>query len=183
MRTALTLILLAALMAGKEKTDRTIRYEVIADVTPDEVYRMWTTPEGVRRFFAPAARIDARPGGRYEILFAPNKDPEGLSHGTTGARVLRAEPGKLLAFEWITFAGDTDLGEKGPPMASPEMRNARPLPTWVELSFAPAGQGRTRVTFAHYGFRRGDRWDRSFAFFERAWKGVLDQLAVACRAR
>jgi hypothetical protein len=38
-----------------------------------------------RRPFAPAARIDARPGGEYAILFSPEKDPQGLSHGTKGA--------------------------------------------------------------------------------------------------
>jgi uncharacterized protein YndB with AHSA1/START domain len=181
MCTALLPFLLATLMAGKERTDRTIRYEVTVEASPDAVYRSWTTAEGVRLFFAPDARIDARPGGRYEILFAPDQDPQGLSHGTTGARVLDAQPGKALSFEWITFAGDTRLGENAPPMAAPELRNARPLPTWVELSFSGAGEGRTRVTFAHYGFRRGGPWDRSYAFFERAWKRVLDQLVAACR--
>jgi uncharacterized protein YndB with AHSA1/START domain len=179
MRTVL--ILAAALMAGKTKTDRTIRYEATVQASPQEVYRLWTTPEGVRRFFAPDAVIDAQPGGRYEIHFSPEKDPEGLSHGTKGARVLRAVPGKALAFEWITFAADADLGDKAPPVAPPELRNARPLPTWVELSFAPEGRG-TRVTFAHYGFRKGGLWDGSYAFFKRAWKLVLDQLVQVYRA-
>jgi uncharacterized protein YndB with AHSA1/START domain len=170
----------AALMAGKTKTDRTIRIEVIVDTSPDEVYRLWTTREGVQRFFAPDAIIEPEPGGRYEIHFAPARDPEGLSHGTRGARVLQAQPGRALAFEWITFAADSDLGESAPPVAAPEVRNARPLPTWVELSFAAAGGG-TRVTFAHYGFRHGALWDGSYAFFKRAWKRVLAQLVEACR--
>jgi uncharacterized protein YndB with AHSA1/START domain len=175
------LILAVALMAGKTKTDRTIRYEVIVEASPDDVYRLWTTREGVQKFFAPDALIEAQPGGRYEIRFSPEKDPEGLSHGTKGARVLQAVPGKTLAFEWITFAADADLGDKAPPIAPPELRNARPLPTWVELSFAPTGRG-TRVTFAHYGFRRGGLWEGSYDFFKRAWKLVLDQLVQACRA-
>lgn len=56
MHTALILAA-AALMAGKTKTDRTIRIEVIVATSPDEVYRLWTTREGVQRFFAPDAII------------------------------------------------------------------------------------------------------------------------------
>ena len=76
---------------------------------PAEVFRLWTCTEGIGKFFAPDARIDAVTGGRYEILFAPAKDPEGNSHGTKGARILKLVPDKELAFEWITFAGDGNL--------------------------------------------------------------------------
>jgi len=38
----------------------------------------------VKKFFAPEARIDPRPGGRYTVIFFPSKDPEGDSHGQKG---------------------------------------------------------------------------------------------------
>jgi hypothetical protein len=94
----------APLMDGKVKTANTIVLEAETQCSPEESYALWSTAEGVQRFFAPAARIDARPGGEYTVLFFPDKDPEGLSHGTKGARVLKAVPGKSLALEWITFA-------------------------------------------------------------------------------
>ena len=71
-------------MAGKVKTERTVRLGTTVDASPAEVYRLWTTADGVKRFFAPDARIDARPGGEYTIFFAPEQDPQGLSHGTKG---------------------------------------------------------------------------------------------------
>ena len=175
----------ANLMEGKLKTDRTIFLEVTLEAPPAEVFRLWTSKEGIRKFFAPAARVEARVGGRYEILFAPDKDPEGKSHGTTGARILKLVPGKELAFEWITFAGDELLGYNAPPFAPPAERNARPLPTWVELRFDPV-KGRpeqTHLRFAHYGFRDGEKWEKSFQWFQRAWKGVLDELVASCQNR
>jgi uncharacterized protein YndB with AHSA1/START domain len=100
------------LMAGKVQTDHTIRLEKTVDLPPDRAFEMWATEAGVRSFYAPAAHIDPRVGGRYEILFAPDKDPQGLSHGTTGARILKYEPGRSLWFEWIAFAADANLGAK-----------------------------------------------------------------------
>lgn len=175
----------ANLMQGKQKTDRTIFLNATVDAPPAEVFRLWTSEDGIRKFFAPAARVDASVGGNYQIIFAPARDPEGNSHGTKGARILKLVPDKELAFEWITFAGDELLGGNAPPSAPPAERNVRPLPTWVELSFdAVAGEPeKTHLRFAHYGFRDGEKWEKSFHWFERAWKGVLDELAAYCQNR
>ena len=169
----------AALMEGKVKTNHTINLDAIVDAPPADVYQMWTSPEGIRKFFAPDAKIDPKIGGRYQVIFFPSKDPEGESHGTKGARILDLVPNKRLVFEWITFAGDNLLGNHAPPYAPIAERNVVPLPTWVELAFEPV-EGRpdqTHVKFAHYGFRDGEKWEQSYQWFGRAWKGVLDRLA------
>jgi uncharacterized protein YndB with AHSA1/START domain len=171
------------LMTGKLRTERTIELEVLVDAPPAQVYELWTTEDGIRRFFAPKARIGAHPGEEYTVYFAPDMDPEGLSHGTRGAHLLAMEPGRSLSFEWITFAGDELLGDNGPPMAERSLRDAQPLPTWVELRFEPLDGGkRTRVIFHHYGFRSGPLWEESYAWFGRAWKGVLDNLKASVSA-
>lgn len=172
-----------ALMEGKVETGRTIFLEATVNAPPAEVFRLWTSVDGIKKFFAPDSRIDATPGGRYQIIFFPGGDPEGASHGTKGARILKLVPNKELAFEWITFAGDEMLGQNAPPYAPPAQRDVQPLPTWVELSFEPInGQPRqTHLKFAHHGFGEGELWDRSYRWFARAWKGVLDQLTTYCQ--
>jgi uncharacterized protein YndB with AHSA1/START domain len=168
-----------ALAQGKQDTGRTIKLEKTVSCAPARTYAMWATDEGVRTFFAPASRIGRDAGDEYTILFAPAADPEGLSHGTKGARILVAAPSKLLAFEWIVFAGDATLGRNAPPVAPMAMRNETPLPTWVEIAFEPADQG-THIVFRHYGFRDGELWAASQSWFTRAWGHVLDGLAAAC---
>jgi uncharacterized protein YndB with AHSA1/START domain len=165
----------AALMEGKKTTDRTIHLDTFVDLSPSEVFQLWTSADGVKTFFAADGRIDARPGGCDTIIFFPSEDPEGHSHGTKGARVLEHVPNRKLAFDWITFAGDEILGHNAPPAE----RNVKPLPTWVEINFEPIeGQAnRTHVFFANYGFRDGEKWEKSYRWFGKAWKGVLDQLA------
>ena len=71
---------------GKVRTERTISLEVTLDAPPAEVYRLWTTADGVKRFLAPAAHIDPVVGGRYQIIFDPVSDPEGAHHGTKVGR-------------------------------------------------------------------------------------------------
>lgn len=172
----------AELMRGKHKTERTVDLEAIVNAPPADVFRLWTTAEGVKQFFAPAAQIDPRIGGEYTILFAPDEDPGGESHGTRGARILKFVPQRELAFEWIPFVSRAIAGKEGPPLASAAERNESPLPTWVELKFDEvAGQpGKTHLRFAHYGFRAGEKWDASYHWFGRVWKAVLDQLVRHC---
>lgn len=172
-----------ALMEGKVKTSRTINLETIVEAAPAEVYRLWISANGIKKFLAAEAKIDAKIGGRYQIIFAPSKDPEGESHGTKGARILDLVPTRKLVFEWITFAGDDLLGKNAPPSAPVSERNVTPLPTWVELSFDPVNgqQNQTQLKFAHYGFRDGEKWEQSYQWFSRAWKGVLDQLSNYCQ--
>jgi uncharacterized protein YndB with AHSA1/START domain len=172
-------------MTGKQKTDRTIVLDAIVAAPPHEVFRLWTSAEGIKKFFAPDARIEATVGGRYQVIFAPATDPEGDSHGTKGARILKLVPDKELAFEWITFAGNESLGGNSPPYAAAAERNVRPLPTWVELAFdpVPGKPNETHLRFAHYGFREGEKWEQSYRWFGRAWKRVLDQLVAYCQNR
>jgi uncharacterized protein YndB with AHSA1/START domain len=168
-------------MSGKHKTVHTVSLEATVSAAPEVVYRLWTTDEGVRKFFAPEARIDARRGGEYTILFAPHEDPRGYSHGTFGARILQLEPNRMLSFEWITFAGDDSLGDNAPPLAARAVRDVLPLPTWVELRFDPVDAGRaTHITLRHFGFGSGPLWDASYAWFKRAWAGVLKSLEHYC---
>ena len=172
-------------MLGKQKTDRTIFLETVVAAPPDEVFRLWTSAEGIKKFFAPEARIDATVGGRYQIMFAPAKDPEGDSHGTKGARILKLVSNEALAFEWVTFAGDESLGRNAPPYAPPAERNVRPLPTWVELDFdvVPGKPQQSLGTVRALRFSGWREMEKSFRWFERAWKGVLDELAAYCQTR
>lgn len=171
---------LLGLIEGKRDDGRTIRLEQTVACSPQRTYALWSTDDGVRTFFAPGSRIGRGAGDEYTILFSPADDPQGLSHGTRGARILAMSPGRFLAFEWITFAGDASLGPNAPPPAPPQVRNESPLPTWVEIDFAPADGG-TRVVFRHYGFRDGDSWPASQAWFTRAWRQVLGSLFATCR--
>lgn len=170
----------SAMMVGKVDTGRTIHFEVVVPAPAAEVFRLWTTPEGVKEFFAPQARIEPWVGGQYEIIFQPQLDPEGENYGTKGAQILRLEENRLLVFEWITFVFDKLPGVSGPPQVSRAERDARPLPTWVEVSFEPVEEepSKTRIRLAHRGFRKSEKWKEAFAYFWPIWGTILGQMGA-----
>lgn len=171
---AMMLALAPAEPAPPERThtDRAIDLSVTVGGTPSRVFEMWTSVEEVKRFFAPAARIDGRVDGRYEMIFDPESDPDGSSFGTKGAKILTYDRGKRLVFEW-----------KGPPWAT--AMNVRPFPTWIEVTLEAVDGSRpeTRVHLEHFGFGRGQEWDRSYDFFSRNWNLVLKRLKESCASR
>jgi len=173
---------LGVLMAEHpQRADHTIRMEVVVGRAPSEVYKLWTTEAGLRKWFAPAARVDLRVGGAYEIIFDPATDPDGSLRGTKGSRILELAPGKKLAFEWIAFVGQDQPGYAGPPYM-PEPERSR-MKTRVEVIFEPVRgeSGKTRITLLHTGFHEGARWDEALAFFrDQGWPGALRRLTNYC---
>ncbi len=154
---------------GVEPDKASIVHEAVVPGTARDVFALWISVDGVKSFFAPDARVEARVGGRYEMIFDTEKDPEGADFGTKGAIILALDEGRRLVFEW-----------KGPPWAT-EM-NVRPFPTRVTVSFdeLPGAPPKTRVRLVHEGFGTGGSWPQAHDKFRVAWRLVLDRLAVRC---
>ncbi len=137
-------------------TDRILRAELDLAAPPTAAFEAWATQAGVTTFFAPAARVESRVDGLYEILFFPDNAP-GL-RGAEGMRVLALDAPRRFAFTW-----------NAPPLI-PEIRGQR---TMVVVEFAPKGEGRTRMIFTHQGWGDGEAWDRAYDYFDRAWGAVV----------
>ena len=138
---------------------RELRKEVIVGAPLSEVWRAWTTDAGAVTFFAPAAHIEAREGGAYELFFMLEA-PEG-SRGSEGCTVLGLEPERRLVVSW-NF-----------PPTLPTIRGEH---TRVQVDMEPIDDDHTKVSVVQTGWREGDDWDQGFAYFDRAWALVLARL-------
>ena len=136
-----------------------LKKEVTIKAAAAEVWRAWTTPEGVKTFFAPQARIVLERGGAYELYF--NLSAPAGQRGGEGCTLIEIAAPSRLAFTW-NF-----------PPTLPAIRTAHTLIT-VEL--APAGEGATRVTLTQRGWRAGPQWSKGRVYFDRAWGLVLSRL-------
>lgn len=136
--------------------DRELRGDAIVDAPIDDVWRAWTTDDGVRTFFASDSRVDARPKGPYEIYFDADQST-GL-RGSEDMIVLAVQPPHLLSFTWN---------------APPRLPAMRGQLTHVTVRLADLGQGRTRVTLTHDGWGEGGEWDEAYEYFRRAWFDVV----------
>ena len=140
--------------------DKAIQKEAVIAAPVAEVWKAWTTSEGIQGFFAPEAVVDAKPDGRFFLHFNPYA-PAGQK-GADDMHVLAVQPLKMLSFTWN---------------APPHLPEARAQRTVVILRFEPEGEARTRLRLQHVGWGTGGQWDEAFAYFDRAWGRVLDSLA------
>lgn len=140
--------------------ERLIRKQAVASTSLETAWKTWTSPEGITSFFAPAAKIEPKVGGLYELMFEP-KAPKGF-RGTEGSRILEFDSPNNLAFEFL---------------APPEFPNARRVQTRVQLSLEEVLKGGVvNVRLLHTGFVEGEEWDECLDFFNWSWDLVLARL-------
>ena len=125
-----------------------------------EVWKAWTTADGIESFFAPkAAKVEPWPGGAFELWFGIDL-PEG-SRGSEGCKVHSVKPMVQFVFEWNS------------PPTIPTIRGLRTL---VYLDFKPLSDNRTEVTLRNFGYGDGEEWQKAKAYFGKAWPAVMDGL-------
>jgi uncharacterized protein YndB with AHSA1/START domain len=76
-------------------------------------------------------------------------------------RFLALQPKKMISFDWNA------------PPSLPEVRAQR---TFVIVRFEPVDAQQTRVRLHHVGWGDGGEWDKTYAYFDRAWGNVLANL-------
>ncbi|HUP49745.1 MAG TPA: SRPBCC domain-containing protein [Thermoanaerobaculia bacterium] len=154
----LRIIAIATLIATPLFADsaKRIERELVVSAPPPEVWRAWTTTEGIKSFFAPDAKVELTRGGAYEMYFDPSQPP-GFRGGETN-RVIDFDPERMLLFSW-----------NAPPRFGP----LRAEHTWVLIRFDDAPGGGTCLHFTHFGWRGGEQWDALYDYFDKAWTGVL----------
>lgn len=149
------------LAAPANATSRIIVASVEVEATPAEIWEMWTTEDGLS-FFAPAARIDLRPGGDYEVYFLPDA-PAG-QRGSEGTTVLGFQENRMLTITWAM---------------PPYMPEVRPHLTPLTIEIVPVSDTMTSVTLTHTGWGEGGEWDEAYAYFQQNWPLVLTAMSEA----
>lgn len=143
-------------MVDKLPNERTITLEITIPASRTMVWQAWTTEEGARTFFAPACKIDLKPGGAYEMYF--NLDAPIGEQGGEGMILLALQPEHMLSFTWN---------------APPDLPSVRGQMTHVTINLDVIDPKKTRVTLKHDGWGQGGKWDQAFDYFSRAWAEVV----------
>ncbi len=133
--------------------------ETVVDAPRAELFRTFTTTEGVTTFMARDACVELAPEGPYEVYFDLSAG-EGL-RGSEGCRVLSWVEDEMVSFSWNA------------PPSFPDERGQR---TFVVVQLSDSTEGGTRVRVTHGGWRDGDGWAAVRAYFEKAWLRVLENL-------
>lgn len=131
-----------------------------------EVWRRFTTSEGVGRWLSPKTKIELTVGGPWEVYFL-DEQPIG-SRGSEECRVLSFLPERMLSFTWN---------------APPHLTKTRHAHTWVVVELADVAGG-TQVTLTQLGWptdglANEPEWEATFQYFDRAWGKALEALVAA----
>lgn len=132
--------------------------EAVVPAPPAQVYAAWTVQAEVARWFCARCTVEPVVGGAFEMYFIADA-PKG-SRGSEGCTFLAIEPPNAVAFSW-NF-----------PPHLPTIRDAR---TRVDLSFVSHAEG-TALTLRQSGWGEGGEWPAGRAYFDAAWRRVLDAL-------
>ncbi len=149
--------------AEGDAIDKVLLKETSIPSPVTDVWKAWTTKEGLEGFLCEHATLELRPGGPYEVLFSVEA-PEG-QRGSEGCQVVDVIPEKRLTFTWNS------------PPSLPEVRNQR---TNVIVELTPSEDGReTTVRLLSIGWGTGEQWNASYRYFEAAWSTVFDWLEAS----
>jgi len=155
----LALALCFALPFAAQSAERAIEKEVVVAAPVEKVWQSWTTKAGIESFFAPEAEVEAKVDGAFHIHIDPLGAP-GMK-GADTMRFLALQPMKMLSFDWN---------------APPSLPEARQQRTFVVVRLFDVDGKATRVTLHHTGWGDGGEWDKAYAYFDRAWGNVLNEL-------
>ena len=146
-------------------TENDLVLERVVDLTPEQVWRAWTTPELMMQWFTPSpyktveCEIDLRPGGQFRTMM---QSPEGETFGGEPGCFLELVPNRKLVF--------TDA-------LGPDYRpTAEPFFTAI-VTMTPEGSG-TRYVAGAVHRDAGARQRHAEMGFSEGWGAALDQLVA-----
>jgi uncharacterized protein YndB with AHSA1/START domain len=157
---AVLVLLSCSVMASAE--ERAIDKQVVVAAPIDKVWQAWTTSAGIQTFFAPEAEIEPRVGGAFHIHMDPLA-AAGMK-GADDMRFMALQRPTMLSFDWN---------------APPSLPEARAQRTFVIVRLAAIDANSTRVSIHHVGWGEGGEWDKTYAYFDKAWPFVLDKLKAS----
>ncbi|WP_309086088.1 SRPBCC family protein [Chelativorans sp.] len=134
------------------------------DAPPEKVYRAWTDPEIMKRWFVPrpwtmaSAELDVRPGGSSRIVM---RDPDGKDYPNAGVYLEVVENEKLVF---------TDAYTEG------WQPSQKPFFTGI-ITFEAVEGGKTRYTARARHWTLEDKKAHEEMGFHEGWGQCADQLA------
>jgi uncharacterized protein YndB with AHSA1/START domain len=155
-------------MTATPKTDRELVLTRLIDVPRDKLWRCWTEPRLMLKWFTPApwktthAETDVRPGGSSYIVM---QGPDGTEMPNRGVYLEVIENEKLVFTD--AYTGAWEPSEK-------------PFFTCI-LTFEDAGNGQTRYTARALHWTAENREAHEKMGFHEGWGIATDQMIALAR--
>jgi uncharacterized protein YndB with AHSA1/START domain len=129
------------------------------------IWKKWTTHEGLKTFFGYDNKIELKLGGCFEVYLSKNNQPG--NKGTEGCKTLTIINEMLLSFTWI---------------APPQFKKLRHEKhnTIVLVEFEEIDMNKTCVSLTHFNWPTGNEWDKLYNYYDNEWDKILQKLHEVC---
>jgi uncharacterized protein YndB with AHSA1/START domain len=158
---AVLLALVALLPVSASRAAEPLVNEAIINAPVTEVWRLFTTAEGMQSWLAARADVDLRVGGLMRTRYSDD-GPLGDAK-TIVNRVLSFEPERMLSIQVDSAPDDFEFRDSVGRM-------------WTVIYFQPLEPGMTNVRIVGMGFGDDDTSRRMRAYFDKGNASALEQL-------
>ena len=155
------IVFLAIATASRAQAPDVIVTDGVVNAPIDEVWKAFTTKEGIEAWMVAKTDIDLRPGGSWRTSYSATST---LDDDTAiQQEILAFDAPRMFSFRTVN-----------PPRTFPFP--AAIVKTWTIVYFEPTAEARTRVTIRMLGFSDDAESVRMRAFFEQGNRQTLDEL-------
>lgn len=162
-RVVLAGLCVALFFASRGKADENRQEnEIEIDASLDQVWKAFTTTEGLRSWVAPLADIEFKVGGKWRANY--NSKGKLGDDATIENTILCYDPKRMMSIRPTKVP-------KGFPFAEPVKK------TWTVFYFDAVNDSRTKVRVVVLGYDSSEPSRQLRAFFEQGNKQSLNQLA------
>ena len=133
--------------------EKVLQLSIIVPATVKEVWKLFTTDEGLKKWIAPVAKIDMKIGGSIRTNYDSNKTVDDSSS-------IKLDIINYIEYEMLTLK--VNLNNSFPAEAKKEDKNLQEI-----LQFVKVGEHETKIISTMVGWGQGSNWDKAYSFFEK----------------
>jgi len=133
--------------------ERVLQLSITVPMKKSDVWKLFTTDEGLKKWIAPVAKIDMRTGGCIRTNYDRTKTPEDSTS-------IRLDIINYLEYEMLTLK--VNLNNSFPAETKKEDKNLQEI-----IQFVDAGRGKTKIISTMVGWGQGNDWNTVYGFFEK----------------
>ena len=142
--------------------ERFLRFEFQVDTPVAEVWKAFTTEEGMKTWMTPVVKLNFKVGGKALTNYDKNAKVE--DKGTIPLGITNYVPHELLTYK-------VTLNDVFPEKCRNEDQDLQEI-----VQFHSIGPNQTRVVSTMLGWGEGKEWNETYSFFEKGNKWSYDQL-------
>ncbi|MEO5946414.1 MAG: SRPBCC domain-containing protein [Chitinophagaceae bacterium] len=133
--------------------ERALQFSIVVPTNKVEVWKMFTTDEGLEKWIAPVVTTNIKIGGWIRTNYDSTKT-------TDDTTAIQLDIINYLENEMLTLK--VNLNDNFPKEAKDEDKNLQEI-----IQFVDMGNGNTKIVSTMVGWGQGSHWDQTYTFFEK----------------